>query len=512
MRTNMDIIDKYEDKCQVKKGLYCSNGASLEFNPEGEKHPIFHYSNEKDVIHDLGGNTYVIHGKMTPFLVEDCSDITIKNARFTYECPTIGEFTVISSKPGFAEINIADDNKYLIENDTLIYRNPPYWSFEYDGKDTLSMIYLPQNGNLVMSPYRGNKTRFPAIPKIKKIIEVRKGWLHVWFEDQKIVLEPLSVFQTRHVDRNEIAGYFSCSKNIRLENVEFNFAGGMGLVFQNCRDIELINVRFIPKNGRVISSQADFFHFSNCSGNISLCDCMGVGAHDDIINVHGTYLRIMKVKKDKLLLRFMHPETFGFLPFDKGDEMEIVDGDSLDIKFKCMVKDARQINLTDIEVILEENAPKTIKEGLDAAQNISRNPSLHMNKCYFERIATRGILFTSEKTALIENCTFKHLGGPLLYVSGDCNSWFESGHAGKISLLNNYFEHSDCGMNGEGSPLILFEPIINEKKGPIHEYLEIKGNTFRKPAAGKYKIELHSLKQYEIEDNDFDAEIEIFSD
>jgi len=53
-------------------------------------------------------------------------------------------------------------------------------------------------------------------------------------------------------------------------------------------------------------------------------------AHDDAINVHGTHLRIVeRLVGRKVKVRFMHPQTFGFMAFNSGDEIEFVRSDSL---------------------------------------------------------------------------------------------------------------------------------------------------------------------------------------
>lgn len=54
-------------------------------------------------------------------------------------------------------------------------------------------------------------------------------------------------------------------------------------------------------------------------GKIIVRDCVLGASHDDAINVHGTHLRIVdQPAPNKITVRFMHPQTFGFDAFAVG--------------------------------------------------------------------------------------------------------------------------------------------------------------------------------------------------
>lgn len=55
------------------------------------------------------------------------------------------------------------------------------------------------------------------------------------------------------------------------------------------------------------------------------------GSHDDPINIHGTYLEVTARPAPSVLeLTYCHPETAGFPAFYAGDEIELVERESLD--------------------------------------------------------------------------------------------------------------------------------------------------------------------------------------
>ena len=477
-------------------------------NPDFEKRPIIHLMGEKNLVLDGEGETILLDGKATPFLVRGCENITIRNVTIDALHPSMVEFAVVSSEPGSALLRVVADARYEIRDNDLIWLFPnPKDSFSYNGKDTLTMVYSPESEVLSYAGYRSSRTRFPAFPDVERWEEVEPGLLRATFKDSNICLKPNDIYQTRHVDRNEIAGYFEDSTNIMLENVTIRFAGGMGLVFQNVKDIKLERVKFLPKKGRVISSQADFFHFSGCSGHIEIFRCEGDGAHDDVINIHGTHLRVVSAdpKTKKIVTRFMNAESFGFNAFSKCEKIAFTRGDSLKNYAENEIIAAKRLNDYEIELSLKDELPLDIEVDSDTVENITRTPSAHIHDCSFSHIATRGILCTTRKEVLIERNRFFHIGGPVLLVADDCNFWFESGPSGLVRFENNEVSHGN-DMKG---PIIQYDPVISKDDGPIHEELIVQGNRFSGSSTGEYLISLKSLEKASIQQDGFDAPVEI---
>ena len=59
--------------------------------------------------------------------------------------------------------------------------------------------------------------------------------------------------------------------------------------------------------------------------DILVDSCRLSGMQDDAINCHGTFLRIIgKTGDNQLLMRFMHPQTYGFAAFAPGDEVAVI--------------------------------------------------------------------------------------------------------------------------------------------------------------------------------------------
>ena len=507
--------DIKKDECTFISHFYCTNSGSPKHNPNGEKHAFIYLKDKKNIVIDGQGARVIFHGEVTPILLDSCHNITIKNITFDYAVPSMSEFRIIRAKRGQIVIKPHKNNRFLIKNNSLYWvsdkdeKGQYYFCYEYNGEDMLSMGLTVDN-HLYMLPYRSPKSRFPSFPEIKDIKENDDETLTLTLKDPSIELKEGDVIQTRCTHRNEVGGYFNNSSNIHLENVSYHFMNGMGLVFQNVNNISLHKVNIVPTEDRIVSSCADFFHFSNCKGKIKIKECTAIGAHDDVINVHGVYLSIDRINKKEIILKFPHHETYGFLPYSKDDVIEFVDKNTLLPIYHAKVVKAQLVDLFTVSLTIDKEIPNDLSLDNCVIDNLTNKPSLLVQDCHFERISTRGILATTNKNVVIKNNTFKDINGPLLFVSDDANEWFESGRSGVIKLIDNTISSCDSGMNQQGEPIVLVKPEIKEdKKQIIHQKLIIKNNIFNKPFIDRFIFNISHLKTLILRNNKFDAPYEI---
>ena len=476
-----DVYQINQEDCFLINGLYCTNSSSLKNNPKGEKHSLFFIENKKDVVIDGSGATIVLHGPITPFVFNSCHNIEIKNLNIIRANPTTLEFTAKEIALGEAIINIHKDNLYLIEDNNLFWYEENgehiYCKHSLNEEDTITMMYL--NDCLTYSPFRSKTTRFPSLPPIKSVKELSPGVVKLVFEDESL-LPKKAVFQMRHTMRNEIGGLFVNSEQIAFNDINVNFTGDMGYIYQCSKDIIINHFNIIPSEGRIISSQADFFHFSNCAGKIVVENCDCSGAQDDIINVHGIYLQIVEINKEErsIVVKFPHPETFGFDVFFPGDKIGFVKHDTLEVFNQNIVKNTAKIDLFTQKLYLSQAIPD-VNLGKDVIDNLSKKPTVIIRGNKFKNIATRAILSTTNKDVKIYNNVFENITMPILYVSNDCNNWFESGSSGKISFHHNVIIDS-LDNNDKQKVVVQYEPVVlNEQyKGYVHESLTFKKNQF----------------------------------
>ena len=72
--------------------------------------------------------------------------------------------------------------------------------------------------------------------------------------------------------------------------------------------------------------------FSGCKGKIVSCNGLYEGMMDDAINVHGTYLKVVKRVDDRTLVgRYMHGQSWGFEWGCPGDEVQFIRSNTMEL-------------------------------------------------------------------------------------------------------------------------------------------------------------------------------------
>lgn len=504
-----------EDSLYIKN-VYLSNTAKKKENSKGERFCGILLQNKENIIIDGNGATLMIHGIMTPFLFINCKNITLKNLTFDHFRPTMSEFTVVKSENGKATIKINDEFLYSIKGSTLYWESDlsqngvPYWKIPYKGNKVLSNAYLPEE-NKIDDITCGKGDKRSGFPDVIKTEELQKGLLKLHFRDTEKQIPVGTVIQTRCTKRLQTGGAFDSCCDVYMENITIKSMNCFGILAQNCHNITYHKLNCTPGEGRTNCSDADFFHFSGCSGKIKITECTAIGAHDDVINVHGTHLRIIKLnrKKNTIKLRYMHPETWGFMPYLSGEKIEFISGNTLIPYFETQVVTVKKINDTDF-LITVQNLPNTNPAKNDVIENISKTAEVYIGNNHFERIPTRAILCTTRKDAIIENNVFESIGGPALCVADDANFWFESGKSGKIVFEGNKI--SNCSLREEnlGSDIIRYEPVVIDKASttPVHKEIVIKNNVFNTSYSDKYALNLNYLSKALISGNESNVPIE----
>ncbi len=101
----------------------------------------------------------------------------------------------------------------------------------------------------------------------------------------------------------------------------------MSFVSQFTENLSFRRVDVVPPMNtyRVTPASMDVFHFANCRGRILIDSCNISGAGDDGINYHGINIGVVgKPAGNKLRLRFMQGQTYGFAPCAPGDEIAVI--------------------------------------------------------------------------------------------------------------------------------------------------------------------------------------------
>ncbi len=403
------------------------------------------------------GAEIVYHGKMIEVCIDSSENISIADLSFDYNRPTVSEFKVVDVGDRYIDLQIHKDSKYKIEYGNI------FW---YGDGWTYNTRILAQELNLETDDVKRlwNPIVWMEFEEIKPGLVRAKG---------KHNVKKDHVYQLREVYRDYAAVFTRRSKNISWKNVNFYFLHGMGLVSQFSENLSYDSVSIAPDStkGRTTAAWADMLHVSGCKGKVLVKDCVFKGAHDDAINIHGTYLRIAEIISDKQLkVRFMHKQTFGFMGVNAGDEIEFVDGESYQSHGLNRVKDAKMLNPKEILITLENSVPQELNLH-DAIENVTWTPEVEIRGCHISWIPTRGFLLATRKKILVEDNVFfaTHMGAILLGI--DANDWCESGYVKDMVIQKNKF--INCA-----EPVIQIAPNNSKPNNSIHQNIRVENNEF----------------------------------
>jgi hypothetical protein len=410
-----------------------------------------------------GPNTDIyVHGKMIETMFDHAEDVTLSGLSFDYHRPTVSEFTVLAVNSEQAEVQVHRDSAYALEDGKLVWVGEG-WRSAGTG---LSQECDLAGGRVWRrdSPLRGG-TRVEELAPFK---------LRLFFTRNPGLTQG-RVFQFRETFRDGAGSFVLRSKDIAWLNCSFHFMHGLGIVSQFSENLVFDHVDLAPRrgSGRTCAGWADLLHFSGCRGKIQVNDCEMSGTNDDPINVHGTHLRIVGQPAAKqVLVRFMHPQSYGFEAFVPGDEIEFVSHVSLRAYATNRVQSVEPKGDKEILLTLEQPAPVKIADN-DVIENVTWTPSVVVRNCKIALDSCRGFLLTTRRPILIESNTFVRTTMSAILIADDANSWFESGPVREATIRGNRFLH--CA-----EPVIAIAPENRTAKPeePVHQNVQILDNLF----------------------------------
>lgn len=450
------------DRSKSTQVLYhISNTTSESEDPDPTKHIGLYLHSLKNITIDGCGSTLQMNGEMTSFVLDKCEGIILKNLNIDYKHPTQTEVEVLEEGKDYLIVQVHPTSQYRIVDEQLEWYGDG-WSF--------------RNGIAQSCDRASNMTwrSWSPMENLIRAVELRPNVLYLQYKEKPQVGLHI-VFQMRDSFRDEVSGFVNRSKNVQLENINFYYLGNFGVVCQYSENVTFDRCNFAPRpdSGRTNAGFADFIQVSGCRGMIDIRNSRFSGAHDDPINIHGTHLRVTEfLSPNRLKVRFMHDQTFGFEAFFKGDDIELVDPLSLLAVEKAKVKEAKLVTPREMELTLSGPlSPEVIQRKDLVVENVLWTPEVRITNNYFERIPTRGILITTRRKSLIEGNTFYGMQMSGILVADDGLSWYESGPVHDLIIRRNTF--FNCG-----EPVINIDPENREYKGAIHKNITIEENYF----------------------------------
>jgi len=448
-------------------------------NDNGLRKFIFALEGRKNITINGNGATFIFHGSVIPFLIENSTNIKIENLNIEYDFPFDFEGVVVANnqeKKSF-DLKVDKNNKYKIKDDILYFSG-------YDWEIGLGE-------NIVYN----SKTKSPEYFTSNYEHNFHKNFLKAESLDDNIVrfsnlnaakVPPIgSTYSDKgpHGENRNIVGFrVYKSKNLKLNNINVYHSGAMALIAERTETISLNKFNVILKEGssRVISATADATHFINCKGKITIDNCRFENMLDDATNVHGTYVTCNQIiDSSTVAIKFGHFQQEGFDFADKGDTLRFINRTNLLSLGKGVVKNIDIVNENYYTITFEEKLPKFEDKNV-AIENVSWMPSLEIKNCVVKQNRARSLLISTSKSVIVENNYFASMMAGIR-ICGDANYWFESGPVSNVIVRGNTFEN--LGIGGHAPQAILqIDPVIGKKyreDGYYHKNIIFENNTIK---------------------------------
>lgn len=420
----------------------------------------------KNLTLDGQGSEFVFHGRMLPVSLLRSENCLLKNFSIDFENPHIAQVKIVENDPQdgivfepapWVDYRIAKDSIFEAYGEGWTMRHS--WGIAFDG-DTKHLVY---NTSDIGCPTKGASEVAP-----RRIHA--PGW-----KDARLV--PGTVVAMRGWGRPTPGIFLSHDVNTTIENVKVHYAEGMGLLAQLCENITLEKFGVCLKGDadpRYFTTQADATHFSGCKGKIVSCNGLYEGMMDDAINVHGTYLKVVKRVDDRTLVgRYMHGQSWGFEWGCPGDEVQFIRSNTMEL----IGKQNKIISIRPYDKEQTEGAREfliTFQEPVDQVineqsgfgiENFTWTPEVLFSGNVIRNNRARGSLFSTPRKTIVENNLFDHTSGAAILLCGDCNGWFETGACRHVIIRKNRFVNALTNLFQFTNAVISIYPEIPDLKG-----------------------------------------------
>ncbi|MRN56001.1 right-handed parallel beta-helix repeat-containing protein [Paenibacillus sp. LC-T2] len=448
----------------VRAPYYISNTASEVENPDVTRTIGILLKGIHNLTLEGNGSLFVFHGKQTLLLLDSCTHVDIRNLHMDYAQPTVVEMTIVECGNDYFDVSVHPDSRYALSNGKLNWIGEN-WRFE-------------EGPMQVYDPIRDTTWRIENwVEQTLHIEEIRPMLLRFYCDVHPSVVIG-SILQTRDGVRDQVGVFIVESSDIRFIDVGMHFMHGLGMVGQFSHNLTFQRVDLSPRceTGRSVAGFADFIHLSGCRGKVRIEGSRFIGAQDDAINVHGTYLRIVgRPAANILKVRFMHAQTYGLQAFYPGDELDFIRGGSLTVYGSNRINSVEILNPRELLLTLVHPVPEGIGEH-DVIENVTWTPEVEIVDNYFARIPTRGILVTTRRKVLIADNIFERMTMSAILIAVDAESWYESGQVEDVTITGNRF--IECGSSEHPVIRIAPENSVVDEKMPVHRNITIEHNRF----------------------------------
>ena len=463
----------FEPNFASEKYVFVSN------NDEGLKRFVFDLSGMSNLEIDGQGSEFIFNGFLCPFLLKDSKKIAVKNLSVDFKRTFHSEGKIVGAYKDSLDIAFSSAYPYSVNNNKLMFTGDQIIGKDNGGEPkrvTYPFWHLLEFDAVKREPVQ---TAFDYLNVQNMVVkELKPGIVRIFFPRLKGTIGNTLIFNA--TDRLVPAFTVSDSEDVSFLNVTIFHAGGVGIIGQRTNNIFLDSVKVIAAPGRMVSTAADATHFVNCGGKIILQNSIFESMMDDATNIHGIYVKIIKIISPKeVVVKLIHYQQFGFDFLASNTKIEITEAESLTAYGENVVSKSERLNKEYTKITLNNPLSEKVKIG-DVIASSDKYPDVLMKNCTVQKNRARGILLGSRGKIVIENNYF-HTHCAAINLEGDGRFWFEQSGVRDLTIKNNTFDNCNYGfMLGLG--VIMVSSGIEESKKAESRYnrnIMIENNTFK---------------------------------
>lgn len=425
----------------------------------------------KNLTIDGRGARFVMHGDVTPFLIEDSANIRVQNLTIDWAVPLLYEGTVLASDKGGFEVRVRDDEPFEVDRGAFVLRPEgahyvmdSFYEFEADGSGQSA-----GPGDIWGWTYNAKQTGEKSV----RFDITNPG-------EMRYPPKPGNIIFLRDNLRAASAFFVQQSGGVELDNITVFHAPGMGLIAQRSENITMRRSRMIPNEslGRQVAVNFDATHFVGCRGSVIVEDCEFRNMLDDALNVQGVYLQVVRqIDARTIQARMAHYQSQGHVVVGAGDRLRLARPDTLMPVGEAVVERAVRREPDGWTITFSAPLPFEART-LDVLENLSWIADVVFQRNKVDGNRARGILISTSGAVRIEQNRFNATGAAIR-ISGDARSWFESGPVSDVLIKNNEIVNPMRCAYGYAAIDIAPEITTPDDAGYYHRNIRIIENRFR---------------------------------
>ncbi|MBE6731846.1 MAG: hypothetical protein E7564_09175 [Ruminococcaceae bacterium] len=432
----------------------------------------------KDTVLDFSGATLYLKGRIQPFIIENCENLTIKNVNVEYDRSFYTELEVLGNNGDELYVKetekfpVKSENGYMIpysdtwENRNLHIGDMFIQAFDNETRNGVGIDVIVIGEEVKRHESPPCEVHQVKVKEENGIITMSgiKPWGNgkLWEKGTSIVLT--------HEYRDKSSCFIICSKNVTLKNYRIINGAGMGILSMYTENLTIDGLRLTrdEKSHGIITNAADAMHLISSKGKLIIKNSQVEGMVDDALNIHNNFYQAEEINANKLkVFRTAQSNMVNeyYKNFGIGDTVAVYKGSTLELKAEAVIKNIEILDRC--YAVWELDKELADVEKGDIIENLSTQPQVLVENCSFGKSNTHLRIQTRGKT-VIRNCVTEL---PIMFT-GDTTYWFEASPVRDVCLENNKFIGKKAHISA--CP----EYSASDKAPYYHSGIKVINNTF----------------------------------